>query len=138
MKLSHAVGLGICSPFEHAARRAARDIYSCFLLLARHPDCLYDGAMKASLVVLALILLAGLAIWFPRILTARAASNRATQPAETTSCVDRYNSLLKDAKAALAAGDLRSTVDLLQRAKSLIPVCPALQDPQSSTTIVSL
>jgi hypothetical protein len=52
--------------------------------------------------------------------------------------VDRYNSLLKDAKGALAAGDRNTTVDLLQQAKSLIPACPALQDRHSSITILSL
>jgi len=47
--------------------------------------------------------------------------------------------LLKNAKAALAAGDRNTTVDLLQEAKSLIPACPALQDGRSSiATILSL
>ena len=94
--------------------------------------------MKSTVVVLALISLAVLAILFPRILTVRAASNPGIQPAGMTSCVDRYNSLLEHAKSALAAGDRRLTVDLLQRAKSLIPICPALQDNQSSTATISL
>ena len=111
-------------------------IHSFFLVGAA--SCLHvqDG-MKRTLVVLALIALAGLAIWFPRILTARVKSNPRAQPVAMTSCVDRYNSLLKHAKSALAAGDRSSTVKLLQRAKSLITVCPALQDPQSSTSIIS-
>lgn len=94
--------------------------------------------MRSTLVVVAFLSLAGLAILFPRILTARAASDSRTRPAAATSCVDRYNSLLENAKSALAAGDRNSTVDLLQRAKSLIPACPALQERPSSTAIVSL
>ena len=120
---------------EHKGKRAGRDT---FVFSGWRGTCLHvqDG-MKRTLVVLALIALAGLAIWFPRILTARVKSNPRAQPVAMTSCVDRYNSLLKHAKSALAAGDRSSTVKLLQRAKSLITVCPALQDPQSSTSIIS-
>ena len=108
-----------------------------FPVLARHPDCTNRHAVKPTLFVLTLIFLVVLAVRFPRILTTRPASNSATHATATTSCVDRYNSLLERAKSALAAGDRSSTVDLLQRAKSLIPACPALQDVQSNT-IVSL
>lgn len=107
-------------------------------LQARHP-------MKPTLIVLALISLAGLGTALLRIMPARASSNPGAvenlgaEPVSAESCVDRYNSLLKSAKAALAARDRNKTVDLLQQAKSLIPACPALQDGQLSVaTILSL
>jgi hypothetical protein len=87
--------------------------------------------MKPLLAVVAIVSLAGLVLFSPRILTARAASNPGMRRVTTTSCVDRYNSLLEQAKSALAAGDRGSTVDLLQRAKELIPACPALKDRPS-------
>ena len=79
-------------------------------------------------IMLALISLLALAISFPRILPARASSNPKTEPTAATSCVDRYNSLLKSAKAALIAGDRATTAGLLDDAKHIIPFCPALQD----------
>ena len=132
--------LSVCASARHPgmlAEGGARKI-TVFRLPARHSDCTTRRTMKSALVVLALISLAGLAILSPRILTARAASDSGTQPAAVASCVDRYNSLLHHAKSALAAGDRSSTVDLLQRAKSLIPVCPGLQDRQSSAALDSL
>ena len=101
--------------------------------------------MKPTLILLAFISLALLGTTLPRIVPARASSNPAVVenlgagPVSAGSCADRYNSLLKNAKAALAAGDRNTTVDLLQEVKSLIPACPALQDGRSSiATILSL
>ena len=84
--------------------------------------------MKPLLAAVAIVSLAGFFLFSPRILTARATSNPGMRPVTTTSCVDRYNSLLKQAKSALAAGDRSTTIDLLQQAKELIPACPALKD----------
>jgi hypothetical protein len=112
-------------------------LYSFFFpLAARHRDCTSCDAMKATLVVLALVSVAGLAIFSPRILTARTASNPGIQPATVSSCVDRYNSLLKDAKGALVKGDRATTVDLLEQAERLIPDCPALRDAASPNAIL--
>jgi hypothetical protein len=95
--------------------------------------------MKPIFVVLAFISLAGLALALPRTVPARVSSNSAVEPVRAQSCVERYNSLLKGAKGALAAGDRSRTVDLLQQAKNLIPACPALQSGQLSVaTTVSL
>jgi hypothetical protein len=91
--------------------------------------------MKTTLVVLALVSVIGLAIFSPRILTARVASNPGIQPATVTSCVDRYNFLLKDAKRALVKGDRAGSVDLLEQAERIIPTCPALQDGASPKAI---
>lgn len=56
-----------------------------------------------------------------------------------TSCVDRYNSLLKGAKAALIAGDRGRAVNLLEEAKRVLPVCPALREGSSPhQTMVSM
>lgn len=88
--------------------------------------------MRSILIVLAFVSLAALALALPRTLPARASSNTVAESASAGSCVDRYNSLLKNAKAALAGGDRNTTVDLLQRAKRLIPACPGLQDGQRS------
>jgi hypothetical protein len=90
------------------------------------------GRMKLALVLLALISLVALAMSVPRILPARASSNPKPEPVAASSCVDRYNALLKTAKATLIAGDRSATVDLLEEAKRLVPVCPALQDVGSS------
>jgi hypothetical protein len=88
--------------------------------------------MKPILVVATLILLAGLAVSFGRILPARASSNPRTQPVVATeSCVDRYNLLVKSAKAALIAGDRAATVKLLTEAQRIIPICSPLQDGTS-------
>jgi hypothetical protein len=95
---------------------------------ARHPDCLLQQTMKSTLITLAFVSLAAFAIAFPRIVPARASSNRGIEPVRTGSCVDRYNSLLKSAKAALTAGDRAGAVDQLEQAESVIPGCPALQD----------
>jgi hypothetical protein len=95
--------------------------------------------MKPILVVLAFISLSGLALALPRTVPARASSNSGVEPVQTQTCVDRYNSLLKGAKGALAAGDRSRTVDLLQQAKNLIHACPALQSGQVPVaTTVSL
>jgi hypothetical protein len=88
--------------------------------------------MKSLLALVAIASLAGLVLFSPRILTARAASNPGTRPVTATSCVDRYKSLLEQARSALAAGDRGTTVDLLQQAKELIPACPALKDGPAS------
>jgi hypothetical protein len=58
-----------------------------------------------------------------------------TAPVSTESCVDRYNSLLKNAKTALTAGNRAATVDLLEQAKQMLPACPALQDGPSPHTL---
>ena len=95
--------------------------------------------MKPILLVLALISLGGLVLALARTVPARASSNSGVEPVQTQTRVDRYNSLLKGAKGALAAGARSSTVDLLQQAKNLIPACPALQSGQLSVaTTVSL
>jgi len=97
----------------------------------------FGHSMKLILAALALVSLAGLAIGFaPRTVPARASSNLGAEPVSAGSCTDRYNSLLKNAKRALTAGDRASTVQLLQRAKRLISVCPALQDDGSRETPV--
>jgi len=92
--------------------------------------------MKPTLIILAFISLAGLAIAFPRIVPARASSNPGAKPVSTGSCVDRYNSLLKNAKTALTAGDRAATVDLLEQAKQMLPACPALQNGASPPTVL--
>jgi hypothetical protein len=92
--------------------------------------------MKPLLVILAFISLAGLAVAFPRIVPARASSNPGAEPVSTEPCVARYNSLLKNAKTALTAGDRAATVDLLEQAKQMLPACPALRDGPSLQTVV--
>jgi hypothetical protein len=87
--------------------------------------------MKLTLVVLSFISLAGLAIFVARILPARASSNPRSEPVAAESCMDRYNYLVKSAKAALIAGDRAATVNLLSQAERIIPSCPALQDGAS-------
>ena len=92
--------------------------------------------MKLTLIVLAFISPAGLAIAFPRIVPARASANPGAEPISSESCVDRYNSLLKNAKTALIAGDRATSVDLLEQAKHMILTCPALQDGASPETVL--
>jgi hypothetical protein len=92
--------------------------------------------MKPILILLAFISLAGVAIAFLRIVPARASSNPGAARVSTESCVDRYNSLLKNAKTALTAGDRAATVDLLEQAKQMLPGCPALQDGASPPTVL--
>jgi hypothetical protein len=92
--------------------------------------------MKPTLVILAFASLAALAMAFTRIVPARASANPPTEPVSTGSCVDRYNSLLKNAKAALTAGDRAATVDLLEQAKHMVPACPALQDGTPQLTVL--
>jgi hypothetical protein len=87
--------------------------------------------MKPVLVVVTLILLAGLTVSFSRILPARASSNPQFQPAAADSCVDRYNFLVRSAKATLMAGDRATTVKLLTEAERIIRSCSALQDSTS-------
>jgi hypothetical protein len=94
--------------------------------------------MKPIVAVLALVSLAGLVICFPRILTARAASSAVMQPASVTSCVDRYNSLVRGAKSALTRGDRASAIDLLEQAKTVVSGCPVLQDASSRLATLSL
>ena len=83
--------------------------------------------MKTVLIVLAFVSLLGSALTLERTVPARASSNSAVDPVGAENCADRYNSLLKSAKGALAAGDRNTTIDLLQQAKDLIPKCRALQ-----------
>ena len=80
--------------------------------------------MKLVIVFVALISLVALAVSFPGILRATPQSH----PVAVRSCMDRYNSLLRSAKQALIAGDRATTADLLEEAKGIIPVCPALRD----------
>jgi hypothetical protein len=83
--------------------------------------------MKTALIVLVFVSLAGLALPLARIVPARASSSSGLEPVRAETCVDRYNSLLKGAKGALAVGDRNTTIDLLRQAKALIPRCRALQ-----------
>jgi hypothetical protein len=95
--------------------------------------------MKSTLLVLALISLVGFAIVFVRLVPARASSNSWVEPVQAGSCVDRYNSLLKNAKSALIAGDRATTLNLLEQAKDVMPTCPALQNnPSPDTVMLSL
>jgi|ERR1700730_11724019 hypothetical protein len=110
----------------------ARDIGS-FSLSRRGIPIAPRVSMK-PLVLLALISLLALAISVPRILPAGASSNPKPEPVTATSCVDRYNSLLESAKAALTAGDRATTTGLLEEAKRIIPFCPGLQDIGSPQT----
>jgi hypothetical protein len=90
-----------------------------------------QATMKPTLIILAFISLAMLAIDFSRIVPARASATPGGEPVSAESCVDRYNSLLKNAKTALSAGDRAATIDLLERAKQMLPACPALRDGAS-------
>jgi hypothetical protein len=91
--------------------------------------------MKSTLIALAFISLAGLAIVSLRLVPARAAARAV--PVSEGSCADRYNSLLQNAKTALVIGDRAATVDLLEKAKHMLSTCPALKDGASSQTVVS-
>jgi len=94
--------------------------------------------MKLTLV-LAFISLAGFAIVFVRLLPARASSNSGIESVRAGSCVDRYNSLLKNAKSSLIRGDRITTLNLLERAKHMMPACPALRNgPSPDTVMLSL
>jgi hypothetical protein len=88
--------------------------------------------MKLARIPLALISLIALAMSFTRISPTRVSSKPKAAQIGASSCVDRYNSLLKSAKAALIAGDRVGTVDFLNDAKRLFPVCPALGDMGSA------
>lgn len=92
--------------------------------------------MKPILVILAVISAAGFAIIFVRLAPARAASNSAIERVRAVTCVERYNSLLKNAKAALITGDRASTLNLLEQAKHLMPTCPALRDGTSQENVL--
>jgi hypothetical protein len=95
--------------------------------------------MKPSLIVLALISFAGLAIILMRLVPTPAASRSSSfgvESVRTGTCVDRYNSILKNAKSALIAGDRVATLNLLEQAKHMIPACPALQDVASPETVL--
>jgi hypothetical protein len=90
--------------------------------------------MKPTLIALVLISLAGLAVIFPHLMPARASSN-SEEPVRAGTCVDRYNSLLKNAKTKLSTGDRGGAVDLLEQAKNMLPSCPALQNGASPQTV---
>jgi hypothetical protein len=92
--------------------------------------------MKSILIVLAFISLAGFAIVFVRLVPARASSNPGIEPVRAGSCVDRYNSLLKNAKSSLIRGDRITTLNLLERAEHMMPACPALQNSPSPETVM--
>lgn len=94
-----------------------------------------DYCMKPVLFVLALLSLVSLASGLTHVIPARASSNSTVEPVNEGSCVDRYNSLLNSAKATLSAGDRATTVQLLERAKTLIPACRGLQDVDSAETL---
>jgi hypothetical protein len=89
--------------------------------------------------VLAFISLAGFAIVIIGLVPARASSNSGIESVRAGSCVDRYNSLLKNAKSSLIRGDRITTLNLLERAKHMMPACPALQDgPSPDAVMLSL
>jgi hypothetical protein len=92
--------------------------------------------MKSTLIILAFISVAGLAIVFLKLVPARAAGIPRAEQVSEGSCVDRYNSLLKNAKTALNVGDRATTLNLLEEAKHVTGTCPALQDGSSSHTAV--
>jgi hypothetical protein len=97
--------------------------------------------MKASLVSLAILSLAAVVILLLRLRPTRASSplsNSVTESIQTESCTDRYDSLLHNAGAALAAGDRAGSVNFLEQAKRLIPICPPLQDGASRALITAL
>jgi hypothetical protein len=92
--------------------------------------------MKPTLIILAFVSLAALAMNFTRNVPARASTNLGTEPVSEGSCVDRYNSLLKKAKTALIVGDRAATVHLLEQAKQMLPTCPALQEGTTPETVL--
>jgi len=87
------------------------------------------------IVLLAALSVGGLAMSSPRLVPSRSTASSAIETKETTArCADRYDILLRAAKAALYAGDRATTVGLLKKARQLISVCPALQDGTSTST----
>jgi hypothetical protein len=95
--------------------------------------------MKPTVIVLALISLTGLAIVFVRLVPARASSafsNSGVEPIRAGTCVDRYNSLLNNAKSALIAGDRATTLNLLEQAKHMMPTCSGLKDGAAPETVL--
>ena len=80
--------------------------------------------MKPLLAVVAFVSLAGFVLFSPRIPPARATSNPGMRPVTTTSCVERYKSLLRQAKSALAAGDRGTTVESAPTSEGTGPGLP--------------
>src|SRR6266851_2830171 len=96
----------------------------------------FKQTMKPTLIILAFVSLAALAMSFTRNVPARASTNPGAEPVSDGSCVGHYNSLLKNAKTALTAGDRAATVDLLEQAKQMLPTCPALQEGTTPETVL--
>ena len=117
----HMLAVGACESEQDSQ-------YGCFRFSGVASRLRYRDGMKLALIPLALISLIALAMSFAGTWPAKASSNHEAEQIAAGSCVDRYNSLLKSAKAALIAGDRKETVGFLAEAKSLVPVCPALRE----------
>jgi hypothetical protein len=112
-----------------------------FSVLTTAPRLHETTTMKPAIIVIVFISLAGLAIILARFVNARAFSASSSSGIERVragTCIDRYNSLLKNAKRALVTGDRATTLDLLEQAKHMIPTCPALQNESPETALLSL
>ncbi len=92
--------------------------------------------MKPIGIILLFLSLAWLAIGFARVAPVRASSDREAALVDAVACADQYNSLVMNAKSALAGGDRNTAIDLLQRARNLIPTCPVLQGGQASAGLI--
>jgi hypothetical protein len=90
--------------------------------------------MKSLVVIFTVLSLILMAVNLPWILPAGVSSSRTINVASpvSTSCVNRYNALLKTGKADLIAGNRAASVDALRRAERMLASCPALQDDSSS------
>ena len=128
---SDAPSTGICTRARQLGARGAS-----FPQLADGIGIAQRDMGKVTFIVLLVALsVGGLAMNSPRLVPSRSTSSPAiATSANAGGCADRYNILLKTAKAALSAGDRATTVDLLKKARQLVSACPALQDGSSTTT----
>ncbi len=84
--------------------------------------------MKAILTFIVFLSLAAPTVGPFRAVPLRASSISGVEAGVSQTCVDRYNTLLMQAKQALTAGNRAATVDLLYKAKRVIASCPGLHN----------
>jgi hypothetical protein len=87
--------------------------------------------MKAILTFMVFLPLAAPAVGFFRTVPVRSASISGVEASNSATCVERYNTLLMQAKEAVTTGDRAATVEFLHQAKRVLARCPALQNGSS-------
>jgi hypothetical protein len=90
---------------------------------------------KFSSLVFALALVVGSIASLPRVCAEGPAGSAAAESRDGSSCADRYNALLGQAKASLVKGDRGAAINSLIAAKNQLRSCEELEERNPTASV---